>query len=374
MSAARGAISRWMFPDVELLETPAGLRVRIAGLRRFGLATSVCGFALLVVVFALRDQGLAHLYLPIAAVCSALLFAYLAAVSPPLEIETDRRDRAIRTTRDYLWMFRHEKLRAIQDVRVASVEAAAVKDKRGQPTGAFTYHPVLNLRDGSIEKIAPTWSFSHADAGRIAGAVNAMLPRAHAEAAPLAGVASRDGTKLDQMDAAAIDRRERHYCRAMGVFFVCAGLLVLWIMRGLLVLPTEAEIVGSAPMCQYTWSRSERDSETQASDCSFVPTPARLPKDLRPKVYRGLELSVRFLDRAGSEVRGRVFVTNPKAERARDGGRVRVSYRPGERFPVREWPGYGMLIAAALIPLSGFAFFFLADARQWLRRRGLTWR
>ena len=71
---------------------------------------------------------------------------------------------------------------------------------------------------------------------------------------------------------------------------------------------------------------------------------------------------------------GRLFVTDPEAEHARQTGKVIVQHRPEHRVPVRQPHAFKTLTLVALLALSGLLVFFVADARHWLRKRGLVWR
>jgi hypothetical protein len=377
MSADLSALSRWLFPAVEFSRTGAGLRVKLAGLRRLGL---VGGFATMTVIVLialanadfraiLPDPKVMTILAVALAFCVAFEVVLMDVLSPQENIEFNQDAGLIRTTHTYLWLFQRSRSRDVADIRAAFVDSEEVKDKRWK--GHYVFHPMLELKSGAVERLTTARPFERAEATRIVEAVVAMMPGSRsATARP----AAQGPTPVEQINAEAVVRQERRFARWFGTLILGSTLVLIWMMRSEFTSRYEATVVEAGAMCQYSWRLSKHDTETKSSDCSFTPAPDRAPRDMQPTVYEGLNLGVRFRIASGDLVDGRIFATGTDAVYARETGKIFVTYDPRYRNSVRRWMGWRYISLMALLPICGVLMFFIPDLRNKLRQRGLVWR
>jgi hypothetical protein len=351
-----------LLPTNKITTTEDGLEINCSGVRLL-LAASTCLTLVIVTLLCVSKLGNQSFYLVgLLWLITLIVVGILDAGVPPLHVSLSRSTRNIKRTQIFFLFFNRQSDRNVADLSEAFVDSSEVLSEYGRPTGHITFHPLLKLRDGTIERLAPGWSFSKDDASRIAAEIAIMISGSgYASCRPVKLAGSKQQTIIEKIEEVERDRGDVRYFKGLAFMVIAGGSFLTWQMRHEFTSQFEATVLGATSECQYSWRISKDNYETKKSDCSFVPKPQTADFDKKPKVYRGKAIDVGFNAENGRVVRERIFLQTAEAERAIAAGKTIVVFDPGRPYPVRSPLPIWMPFA---IPVSGFFMYMAAVYRQ----------
>ncbi|MEW5963881.1 MAG: hypothetical protein AB1749_10005 [Pseudomonadota bacterium] len=282
-------------------------------------------------------------------------------VAPAERVTVDAPSRLLKREKRLLWMWSQRRDRHGSEIREAFVDSEEIVDGSHRKTGNLIFNPMLRLTNGEAERVSTRWSFQRDEARAIAAAIAELLsmpartdPVLHATAEEL---------EQNKLTLARAEQRSSLFgARLIGGVFLLGAL-----STGLMALREvhfreDAEIVGAAPHCAFTWRLHSDQREVKHAPCDSKPTPDRARRDSKPQVREGLLLDVRFTNGQAQEQRHRVFVGSPEAERVRDRGRVAVFWDPANPDAIR--PSDRRPLAMPLVLLAiGLLILLLPELR-----------
>lgn len=256
------------------------------------------------------------------------------------------------------------------DISTAYVDREEITDGTGRGSGRFSYTVLLRMADGTIQSIMSPRAFNRENAEKIVASIARIINPRGMRTRPTRIIASSQPGNFEQSRTEERDRVDAKWAYVIGCIVIAGSLPILAKMQ--VGDRINADIIGSTPMCQYSWRLSGGRYETIDADCATVPQPYQAPLSEKPKVDKGQKIDVEAMV-GGDPLRASWFVQEARAREYLSAGRMPMMYNSSLRR-LQPYPSNQIMLMMLTLPFLGICFFFVRPIRRWLRRRGLAFR